>query len=221
MKNPDRTLSEETIGQENGCGVKERRDGEYRRRILAAASRLFGTNGIDAVNMYQIAQEAGIGQGTLYRRYAHLGEIYSDLLHSDTERFLADMEADDFGEVSETEKEGLSSELDRLNEIITRLVLYVDDHVELLSAINNMYAGKSFLPHKRPITLRLHRLFASILERACKQGEAPDIDVTQTANILLAALAPEQYLHHRDHLGYSKERYLSGIRRIFIDGLRK
>lgn len=200
------------------CGDKDKPDDAYRSRILAAAGRLFEVSGIDSVNMYQIAQEAGIGQGTLYRRYAHMGEICSDLLHSDTERFIAEMESCESGN-----GDASASPLYRLERMIERIIDYIDDHAELLSAINSMYAGKkSFLPNKRPIASRLHKLLSTPLEQALEQGEAVDgLDATQTANLLLAALAPEQFLYHRDTLGYGKERYFEGIRRLFIDGVRK
>jgi AcrR family transcriptional regulator len=194
---------------------KELRDSEYRRRILAAASRLLEQNGIDAVNMYQIAQEAGIGQGTLYRRYEHSGEIYSDLFRTSLEQFVDDLE----------QFCGRTSSLtafEQLYQVIARLVDYIDDKAELLSAISCMYAGKkSLLLHKRPIILRLHSILADLFTRGCSEGEAARIDVTLTVHFLLSALAPEQYFHHRDSLGYSKERYTASLRRLFIDGLQK
>ncbi|WP_409344638.1 TetR/AcrR family transcriptional regulator [Paenibacillus sp. MBLB4367] len=194
---------------------KEKRDVEFRRRILSAASCLLERNGIDSVNMYQIAQEAGIGQGTLYRRYGHPGEIYSDILRTSVEQFLDELEA------QQSCAAPSSSPLDRLSDVIIRLVDYIDRNAELLTTINCMYAGKkNFLPHKRPITLRLQGLVGAYLERAAEQGETRDCDVTLTTGFLLAALSPEQYLYHRDTLGYTRERYQTGVCRLFIEGIR-
>src|SRR5215471_19498441 len=59
----------------------ERRDAaEHRQRILEVARRLFAQQGVEAVSMHQIALATGIGQGTLYRRYANKGELCMDLL---------------------------------------------------------------------------------------------------------------------------------------------
>src|SRR6266568_6478077 len=72
----------------------ERRDAaEHRQRILEVAQRLFAEHGVDAVSMHQIARAAGIGQGTLYRRYAHKGELCMDLLHERYERFAEEIAA--------------------------------------------------------------------------------------------------------------------------------
>src|SRR6266571_7474662 len=65
----------------------ERRDAaEHRQRIMEVARRLFAEHGVEAVSMHQIARAAGIGQGTLYRRYAHKGALCMDLLQQRQER---------------------------------------------------------------------------------------------------------------------------------------
>src|SRR6058998_4428676 len=70
----------------------ERRDAtEHRQRILEVAQRLFAEQGVDAVSMHQIAMAAGIGQGTLYRRYAHKGELCMDLLRERHESFAQEV----------------------------------------------------------------------------------------------------------------------------------
>ncbi|WP_276356144.1 TetR/AcrR family transcriptional regulator [Cohnella caldifontis] len=201
----------------NETEAKESRDSEYRRRILDAARKLLEQNGPDNVNMYQIAQEAGIGQGTLYRRYNHPGEIYGDLMRTSLQRFLDELEAFRDRMVSA----GSASALEGLYELIVRSLQYIDDNAELLALIRCMYAGKkSLILSKTPMMQRLHDLLKSQLELAERNGETPPIDPAGTAGFLLAVLTPEQYLYYRDTAALGKDRYLAGIRRLFIDGLR-
>ena len=64
----------------------------YKERILEAARELFTANGLEAVSMYAIAKRAGIGQGSLYRRFSDKGEICSLLLRDSTDRVLLSLE---------------------------------------------------------------------------------------------------------------------------------
>lgn len=43
-----------------------------RRKILAAADRVYAAEGVD-VTLDRIAQEAGVGVGTVYRNFANKG----------------------------------------------------------------------------------------------------------------------------------------------------
>lgn len=54
--------------------------GDRRAHILAAAQRIFETQGLDGANMRAIAKEAGYTPGALYFYYASREEIYADLL---------------------------------------------------------------------------------------------------------------------------------------------
>ena len=60
-----------------------------RARVLAAAERLFAERGGHEVTMEQIAAAAGVGKGTLYRRYPGVAAIAQALL-DEHERALQD-----------------------------------------------------------------------------------------------------------------------------------
>ncbi|HEX5271475.1 MAG TPA: TetR/AcrR family transcriptional regulator [Gemmataceae bacterium] len=61
-------------------------------KILRAASRLFGTQRFHEVRMEDIATEATVGKGTLYRYFADKEELYRAMLGRSSERFLRRME---------------------------------------------------------------------------------------------------------------------------------
>lgn len=61
--------------------VRERADAaRNRRRVLAAAETLFMERGVAGVTMDDIAQAAGVGKGTLYRRFTDKGGLAGALL---------------------------------------------------------------------------------------------------------------------------------------------
>jgi AcrR family transcriptional regulator len=52
-----------------------------RQHVLAAAERLIAARGVDALTMDDIAAEAGVGKGTLYRRFGDKGGLAVALLN--------------------------------------------------------------------------------------------------------------------------------------------
>ncbi len=61
--------------------VRERADAaRNRQRVLAAAQRLFDESGVDAVTMDDVAAAAGVGKGTLFRRFKDKGGLAAALL---------------------------------------------------------------------------------------------------------------------------------------------
>lgn len=68
--------------------VKERADAARNRTlVLAAAARLFRQHGVAAVSMDQVAAAAGVGKGTLFRRFGDKAGLAVALL-DDQEREL-------------------------------------------------------------------------------------------------------------------------------------
>jgi AcrR family transcriptional regulator len=58
-----------------------------RRRILVAAERLFEARGVEQVSMDAIACEAGVGKGTLFRRFGDRAGLVMALLDERTKEF--------------------------------------------------------------------------------------------------------------------------------------
>ena len=60
---------------------RERADARRnRRKILDAAATLFGTHGVDQVSLDAVAAEAGVGKGTLFRRFGDKAGLAAALL---------------------------------------------------------------------------------------------------------------------------------------------
>ena len=65
---------------------------EQSEKILAAATRLFGTHRFHEVRMDDIAAAADVGKGTLYRYFADKEELYLAMLARSSDLFLGRME---------------------------------------------------------------------------------------------------------------------------------
>ena len=61
----------------------------------------------------------------------------------------------------------------------------------------------------------------TLLKGYLARGELPELDVEITADVILAATAPHLYGFQRHSLGYSQQRIAAGLRRLFVDSLRR
>lgn len=197
-------------------GARERRDAaEHRRRILAAARERFAALGVDAVCMHEIARAAGVGQGTLYRRFAHKGALCAALLADSAAAFQAEMGAAFAAAPA-------SPALDQLALLLDGLAAFNDAQAPLLCAIGDAAAGpRRAEVYGGPFYCWLRATTAELLLRAVGQGELAPLDVECAADIILAPLAIESYLYQRHVRGLSRERLTATLRRLFVDGLRE
>jgi len=182
----------------------ERRDAaENRRRVLDAAQRLFAEQGVEAVSMHQIAQASGVGQGTLYRRYAHKGDLCRDLMHDSADRWRADIEA----YLAETGD--IAPPMERLGGVLFRMVSFLEEKLTLLASIGDSSFGKRRVDkYRAPLYQWMHGMIATLLEEAIARGELRPLDTTYTADALLAALSPDIYQFQREQRGLTPDQIL-------------
>jgi len=169
--------------------VHERADAARNRlRVLAAAERLFAARGVAGVTMDGIAAEAGVGKGTLYRRFGDKGGLAVALL-------------------DQRERELQQGILDGAPPLgpgappATRLAAFVGAYLDLVaSQLDLVLMSETSTPGAR------HRTGAHAFWRQhCRYllGAAGAINPDLRADLLLAGLAADQvrdWLHnqHRD-----------------------
>ena len=201
----------------------ERRDAaEHRQCILRAAQHLFTQYGVDAVNMHQIALAAGVGQGTLYRRYAHKGEICMDLMHEHHERFMEET-------ASLLATTATSPAFERLDRVLQQSVALLEEQGALLASMAGAEVremaceddfSRRFPFHHSPWYRWLHELLTELFTEAVRRGEVGALDVPYTVEAILATLHPIAYRFQRQECGFSPERIVQGLRRIYINGMK-
>lgn len=167
-----------------GGEPRERADAaRNRRRILAAARRLFAEKGVGSVSMDAIAAEAGVGKGTLFRRFGDRASLALAVL-DEYERELQDAVLNGppplgpgappcvrliaFGEAM----------LDRL-----------ETHIEIL--LDAEVASGGTFPRSEPYMV--HWLHIRTLVAQAR----PTCDVDYTTDVLLGALNAQAFAHQR------------------------
>lgn len=159
----------------------EREDAARNRALLLdAARRLIAERGTEAVTMDDIAAAAGVGKGTLFRRFGSRAGLMLELLHDDETAF---QQAFMFG----PPPLGPGAEpLERLLAYGRRRLQFVCDHHALLTDVSREPQTR-FGP---PMTLH-HTHIRSLLAAADADG---DLDVQADA---LLALTDPDYVRHQ------------------------
>lgn len=191
----------------------ERRDAaENRALILQTAEKLFEERGVNEVNMADIAQAAGVGKGTLYRRFANKGELCLALM---------DTQMTDFQDAMISRMRTLSEQnvpkLKQLDQFLDALVHFTDIHSPLLCVAQRagllqeeVENNAIQLPH-----FWQYMTVKGLLRSAQIDGElSSDLDVEYLADALLAPLKADIFRYQRRVREFSLDRISAGLRTI-------
>src|SRR4051794_4213868 len=167
-----------------GGEPRERADAaRNRRRILAAAERLFAEQGVAGVSMDAIAAEASVGKGTLFRRFGDRAGLAMALID---ERERAFQDACIRGEPPL----GPGAEpVDRLVAFGQQLMEHLELHGELIAEAESGPPGTR--ENARPYAF-YHAHVVGLI-----RAEEPDCDADYLATALLAAVRAGLFLHLR------------------------
>jgi AcrR family transcriptional regulator len=186
---------------------RERRDAARNRElILAAARRLFERDGPGAVSMDRVAEEAGVGKGTLYRRFGDRAGLALALLDA-RER-----------ELQEQVIRG-PAPLGPGAPPVERIVAFghawldvLDSHGDLVLAAESGSIGARF----RGSVYASHRSHLELLVAEAR----PEADAGYLADALLAALDSELVLFMRTDRGRSLDEIKAGFEELARGAVR-
>lgn len=152
-----------------------------RERILCAARRLFDERGAGCVSMDDVAEAAGVGKGTLFRRFGSRASLAAAVL---SERERGFQEAIIRGEPPLGPGASPNARLIAFGEAMLDTL---EAHSELLLAAET---GPARYTHP---AYGVHRLHVTLLLREAD----PDYDAELLADSLLAALGAELFVYLR------------------------
>ncbi|MEP7054807.1 MAG: helix-turn-helix domain-containing protein [Actinomycetota bacterium] len=182
--------------------VHERADAARNRlKVLAAAESLFEEHGVANVTMDDIAAEAGVGKGTLYRRFVDKGGLAVALL-DELERELQQRilrGAPPLGPGAPA--------ADRLAAFVSAYLRFLDRQLDLV------LMSETATPGAR-LRTGAHEFWRQHCVLLLQETDAPAPDIS--AEVLLAALSAEQVRHwlREDQLSVPKiTKAMSGLAR--------
>ncbi|HZB74907.1 MAG TPA: helix-turn-helix domain-containing protein [Solirubrobacteraceae bacterium] len=172
---------------------KERADAQRnRQKVLVAAARLFAQEGVENVSMDMIAAEAGVGKGTLFRRFGDRAGLAQAVLE---EKTVALQEAIIRG----------PAPLGPGAHPRERLKALAAAHLELMADRADVLAAAEFGVRLDSAPYAFYRMHVGVLVReAC-----PEADWELLTDMLLAPLAAEMYVNWVRARAMSHERILA------------
>jgi AcrR family transcriptional regulator len=150
-------------------------------KILIAATRLFGSHRFHEVRMDDIAAEAEVGKGTLYRYFADKEELYRAMLVRSSGCFLRRMEAI---------VEGEGTPRQRLEALVANVIDYFDGEPHLLDLLQRaevMSASAADFPWQQTRE-RMPQLVRQLFDEAAASGEFWVRDPEATVLMLLGGI---------------------------------
>lgn len=191
------------------AGAVERRDAARNRAaILAAAGVLFAERGVTRVTMEEIARAAGVGKGTLYRRFPNKGYLCRELLDEPTRQLQQET-------LGLTGDDALDA-LEKLDRFLDRLALFTDRNLDLLYGGRETLCGSdrmAWFAHPAQDWQRWTVL--GLLRAAANEGEmGTHLDLEYLAVALLAPLDVDLFYYQRRVQGIPVKRISAGLRSL-------
>lgn len=176
----------------------ERADARRNRlRVLEAADRLFTEHGVKNVSLDSIAAAAGVGKGTVFRRFGDRAGLAVALLDEREQELQAKI-------ISGPPPLGPGAPpLVRVTAFLEAYLELLDRHVELFMDSENASDGARYRIGSYHLW---HRHLAHLIEAA-----RPGLDADYTAHVLLAPLAADLHNALRRQ-GFDLDRMKAGLR---------
>jgi AcrR family transcriptional regulator len=176
---------------------RERADARRNReRILCAAARLVDERGIEAVSMDDVAAAAGVGKGTLYRRFGDRSTLLRALIEEPERDFQDELIR------GEPPLGPGAPAKERLCAFGAGQLALLERHARFMFAGHKVTAGRQAHP-----VYAFHRVHVGFLLREIL---GDDTRTEYLVDALLAPLAPEQFLYQREVRGMSLEEMIDG-----------
>jgi AcrR family transcriptional regulator len=176
---------------------RERADARRNReRILCAVARLVDERGIDGVSMDDVAAAAGVGKGTLYRRFGDRWTLLRALIEEPERDF---QDAVIRGEPPLGPGAPPEERLLAFGEGLLRLL---DRHARFILAGDKVITGR----YRHPVYAFYRMHVALLLREILGEGTRTEYLV----DALLAPLGPEPFIYQREVLGMTLQEMTEG-----------
>ncbi len=172
------------------------------------ARALFDRRGVTSVTMEEIAREAGVGKGTLYRRFPNKVDLCQALLDEPTRRLQSET-------LRILSAIGVAP-LEKLGLFFERLVCFTEQNLDLLYGGHEVLVGGDRLAQfSHPAHDWQRSTVLGLLRSAVRDGDLDaGTDLRYLSEALLAPLNVDLYYHQRRVEGLSPGRISAGMKTL-------
>jgi AcrR family transcriptional regulator len=175
----------------------ERADARRNRlRVLEAADRLFTEQGVKNVSLDAIAAAAGVGKGTVFRRFGDRAGLAVALLDEREQELQARI-------LSGPPPLGPGAEP------VLRVIAFLDAYLDLLDRHVELFMDSENASDGARYRIGSYNLWRQHLALLIEEAR-PDLDADYTAHLVLAPLAADLHKSLRDQ-GFDLPRIKSGL----------
>jgi TetR/AcrR family fatty acid metabolism transcriptional regulator len=206
-RTPKKVVAEAAAKEPNGRGKRE--------RILDAAVRVFAQEGFYNAKVSQIAQVAGVADGTIYLYFKSKDDLLISLFEDRMER------------VNATLREALAAGVDAIDRLKRVVRLHLDmieqnRHMAEVITVELRQSSKFIKEYANPKFAEFLRLIAGAVHEGQKSGELrADLDPPLVARALFGALDEISLMWLvKGHQKIDIARAAEQLGHLFIDGIR-
>ncbi|CAN5272735.1 TetR/AcrR family transcriptional regulator [soil metagenome] len=196
------------LGQGTSPGPERKDAARNRRAIIKAARTLFEERGVTRVTMEQVAKAAGVGKGTLYRRFPNKGLLCQALLDEPTRAFQ--------DETMRLLGDPTLEPLDKLDVFLDRLVWFTEENLDLLYGGNEPLCGADRISRYAHPAFDWRRwTILGLLREAERRGEiGGHLDLEYIAAAILTPLDLDFFYYQRRVQEIPVQRISAGLRSL-------
>ncbi|RDB71467.1 TetR/AcrR family transcriptional regulator [Eggerthella sinensis] len=186
---------------------RERQDAvKNRGHILRVAQELFDRFGVETVSMNRIAQEAGVGAGTLYRHFGNKSELcfalIQDRIATFSEELAALVAADEDPRVT-------------FGRMVRSYLRFKESKALLFKGMEEA-AAHTGGPKQSPAYHIMRQPFVELFERAARvEGIETPVNPVFHADLLLSALIGDALRYQQEEHHLTTEEFAEGVCRVF------
>lgn len=186
---------------------------ERRNKVLKSAAEVFAEKGFEKATLDEIAELAGVGKGTIYRRIGNKEELITLLLKEAAQLLV------------EAIKRGVKKSADpilQFKEIINALCDFYEENITLVMLLVPQCVTCIDMARMKEMEIAkdVFQTIENIVQKATQKKEIRPISPHLIAKGLISFLNPYFYQYLRSKANYSKSEIAQLVIDLFLDGLR-